>query len=136
MRTTLDLPDETFRQLKARAALSGLKLKDLVTQFIERGLAESQARAASGGTTAPDDAAPASTRFDHAPWVEMARHYVKPGMSHDMDEIRTAIAQGWETEVAPKCEVADANECPGLGRHRPGYLDRFAAADAGTAPAL
>jgi len=39
MRTTLDLPDETFRQLKARAALSGLKLKDLVTQFIEQGLA-------------------------------------------------------------------------------------------------
>ena len=39
MRTTLDLPDETFRQLKAQAALSGLKLKELVTQFIERGLA-------------------------------------------------------------------------------------------------
>jgi hypothetical protein len=39
MRTTLDLPDETFRQLKAQAALRGLKLKELVTQFIERGLA-------------------------------------------------------------------------------------------------
>lgn len=39
MRTTLDLPDETFRQLKAQAALNGLKLKELVTQLIERGLA-------------------------------------------------------------------------------------------------
>ena len=39
MRTTLDLPDATFRQLKAQAALSGLKLKELVTQFIDRGLA-------------------------------------------------------------------------------------------------
>jgi len=39
MRTTLDLPDETFRRLKAQAALSGLKLKTLVTQYIERGLA-------------------------------------------------------------------------------------------------
>jgi hypothetical protein len=39
MRTTLDLPDETFRQLKAQAALSGLKLKELVTQLIQRGLA-------------------------------------------------------------------------------------------------
>ena len=39
MRTTLDLPDETFRQLKAQAALRGFKLKDLVAQFIERGLA-------------------------------------------------------------------------------------------------
>jgi hypothetical protein len=39
MRTTLDLPDETFHQLKAQAALRGMKLKELVTQFIERGLA-------------------------------------------------------------------------------------------------
>jgi len=39
MRTTLDLPDDTFRQLKAQAALQGLKLKELVTQLIERGLA-------------------------------------------------------------------------------------------------
>lgn len=38
MRTTLDLPDEIFRKLKAEAALRGLKLKELVTQFIERGL--------------------------------------------------------------------------------------------------
>ena len=39
MRTTLDLPDETFRQLKAQAALRGLELKELVTQLIQRGLA-------------------------------------------------------------------------------------------------
>jgi hypothetical protein len=39
MRTTLDLPDDTFRRLKAQAALNGLKLKALVTQYIERGLA-------------------------------------------------------------------------------------------------
>ena len=39
MRTTLDLPDETFRQLKAQAALNGLKLKELVTQLIQHGLA-------------------------------------------------------------------------------------------------
>lgn len=39
MRTTLDLPDETFRQLKAQAALNGLLLKELVTQLIQRGLA-------------------------------------------------------------------------------------------------
>jgi len=39
MRTTLDLPDETFRLLKAQAAMKGLKLKELVAQFIDRGLA-------------------------------------------------------------------------------------------------
>jgi hypothetical protein len=40
MRTTLDLPDETFRVLKAEAALRGAKLKELIAQFIEKGLAE------------------------------------------------------------------------------------------------
>ncbi|MBM3341708.1 MAG: hypothetical protein FJY56_06305 [Betaproteobacteria bacterium] len=40
MRTTLDLPEETFRKLKAEAALRGYKLKELVTEFIERGLNE------------------------------------------------------------------------------------------------
>lgn len=50
MRTTLDLPDETFRQLKIEAALCGAKLKDLITEFIEKGLA---ARAAGQRLTAP-----------------------------------------------------------------------------------
>ncbi len=40
MRTTLDLPDETFRKLKAEAALRGYKLKELVAQLIERGLSD------------------------------------------------------------------------------------------------
>jgi len=38
MRTTLDLPDELFRQVKAKAAMEGAKLKDLLTRFVENGL--------------------------------------------------------------------------------------------------
>ena len=38
MRTTLDLPDDLFRQVKAKAALEGTKLKDLLTRFVESGL--------------------------------------------------------------------------------------------------
>jgi hypothetical protein len=38
MRTTIDLPDHLFRQVKARAALDGLRLKDLITRFVEQGL--------------------------------------------------------------------------------------------------
>lgn len=43
MRTTVDLPDELFRQLKAEAGLRGRKLKELVTEFIERGLGSQNA---------------------------------------------------------------------------------------------
>jgi len=38
MRTTLDLPDPLFRQLKSRAALEGTTLKQLIRDAIERGL--------------------------------------------------------------------------------------------------
>ena len=38
MRTTLDLPDELFRRVKAKAALEGAKLKELLTRYVEIGL--------------------------------------------------------------------------------------------------
>ena len=38
MRTTLDLPDELFRQVKAVAAVNGISLKDLLRRFVETGL--------------------------------------------------------------------------------------------------
>jgi hypothetical protein len=41
MRTTLDLPDELSRQVKAKATLDGTKLKDLLTRYVESGLRQS-----------------------------------------------------------------------------------------------
>ncbi len=38
MRTTLELPDPLFKHLKARAALEGSSLRDLVVRLVERGL--------------------------------------------------------------------------------------------------
>lgn len=38
MRTTVDIPDELLRQAKAKAALSGIKLKDLIAGYVEEGL--------------------------------------------------------------------------------------------------
>lgn len=38
MRITIDLPDELLRQAKAKAALDGMKLKDLIARFVEQGL--------------------------------------------------------------------------------------------------
>ncbi len=46
MRTTIDLPDELLRQAKAKAALNGMKLKDLITQFVEQGLEQGASRSA------------------------------------------------------------------------------------------
>ena len=38
MRTTLDLPDDLFRQVKAKAALEGATLKMLLTRYVETGI--------------------------------------------------------------------------------------------------
>jgi len=40
MRTTLELPDPLFRTLKARAAMDGTSLKDLVIRLVQQGLAQ------------------------------------------------------------------------------------------------
>lgn len=62
MRTTLDLPDVTLRQLKAKAALEGTTLKVLVRTLIERGL------------RAPADHAPTSPALPAAlPSIRLGR---------------------------------------------------------------
>ncbi len=60
MRTTLDLPDSLFRQLKAKAALEGTTLKALIGTLIARGL-----QTPLGHTTgmAPTRAAPPSIKL-------------------------------------------------------------------------
>ncbi len=40
MRTTVDLPDDLFRQAKATAALRGCKFKDLIEEALRRILTE------------------------------------------------------------------------------------------------
>lgn len=48
MRTTVDLPDELFRTLKARAALSGVTLRELILRLIEQGLQSQAAKPSLG----------------------------------------------------------------------------------------
>ncbi|MBP6782550.1 MAG: hypothetical protein KA152_02095 [Verrucomicrobiales bacterium] len=42
MRTTLDLPDSLFKEVKTRAVQQGVKLKDLLAAYIEAGLRAQQ----------------------------------------------------------------------------------------------
>jgi hypothetical protein len=38
VRTTVDLPDDLYRTLKARAALSGMTMRELIVKLIEQSL--------------------------------------------------------------------------------------------------
>jgi hypothetical protein len=44
MRTTIDLPEDLYRTLKARAAFSGTTLRALILQLVEQGLRQPQDR--------------------------------------------------------------------------------------------
>ena len=53
MRTTLDLPDPLFRELKARSALRGVLLKDYVAEILQTGLAQTAAAQAEARPRSP-----------------------------------------------------------------------------------
>jgi hypothetical protein len=88
MRTTLDLPDDTFRQLKAQAALNGMKLKELVTQLIERGLA--------AGVTAPKPARPPDP-----PPIAIQRFAATPSVADPAPAYPIPIAREADGTVTP-----------------------------------
>jgi hypothetical protein len=53
MRTTVDLPDDLYRTLKARAGLTGVTLRQLVQRLIEQGLRSSTGDEVSAGKHGP-----------------------------------------------------------------------------------
>jgi len=53
MRTTLDLPDELFRRVKARAAMNGATLKELLTRYVESGLKQPDSASNFAGKRSP-----------------------------------------------------------------------------------
>jgi len=73
MRTTIDIPDDLYRTLKARAGLSGITLRVLVQQLIEQGL------------RMPRDQVP---RRRHAPPPVIIAPRVVPIPALSRDEIR------------------------------------------------
>ena len=49
MRTTLDLPDELFRRVKATAAIKGTTLKELLMRYVENGLRQPDSQPGPAG---------------------------------------------------------------------------------------
>jgi Arc/MetJ family transcription regulator len=88
MRTTIDLPDDLFRQAKAKAALSGMKLKDLITRFVEQGLRQ--------GTQPP--AAPSKRVRSELPVARAATGRILPDLTNAdiyriLEEEETAVGR-------------------------------------------
>jgi len=99
MKATLDIPDDLYRRVKARSAMEGRPLRSVAVQLFQNWL---------DALPVPElQPTPSLTQaeLDDAPWLAITQPYVKPGMSHDMDDIRAAIAKGWATEIAEKLSL-------------------------------
>ncbi|MEI6654473.1 MAG: hypothetical protein WCP45_06870 [Verrucomicrobiota bacterium] len=102
MKATLDIPDDLYRRVKARSAMEGRPLRSVAVQLFQKWLDGSP----------PSEVAPMASELTAAelaaaPWLAITQRYVKPGISHDMEAIRAAIAKGSAAETAEK--FADCN---------------------------
>ena len=97
MKATLDIPDDLYRRVKARSAMEGRPMRSVAVQLFQNWL---DALPAPEGQPAPPALTPAE--LEAAPWLALTQPYVKPGLSHDMEDIRAALAKGWAAEMADK----------------------------------
>jgi hypothetical protein len=99
MKATVDIPDDLYRQVKAKSALEGRPVRDVAVElfqgYVERGeTAPSARRAAAGRETLLADDKPAPA------WFGLARKHMRAVADHGMDAVRESIARGWAQEVA------------------------------------
>ncbi len=101
MKATPDIPDELYRRVKALSAIEGRPVRAVAVELFEYWV-ESPPPPSPTSSPPVVDAGRQPTRFDNAAWLDISQRYIKPGMSHDLDMIREAIAKGWAAKVAAK----------------------------------
>lgn len=102
MKATLDIPDDLYRRVKARSAMEGRPVRSVAVQLFQNWLATLPPEALH-----PSPPALSQAELAAAPWLAITQPFIKPGMSHDMDDIRSAMAKGWSAEMAEKIPLAE-----------------------------
>lgn len=102
MKATLDIPDDLYRRVEARSAAEGRPLQSVAVQLFEKWLDVSPPPASGDALTEPTP-----DELDVAPWLALTRRYIQPGMNHELDDVRAAVAEAWAGEVAEKLSLAD-----------------------------
>jgi hypothetical protein len=86
MKATMDIPDELYRQVKAKSALRGQAVREVAVSLFQGWLATA------------DDAPPVAPSLTdgHPPpaWFGAARQYARRVRRHDMSAVRRSIARG------------------------------------------
>ncbi len=88
MKATLEIPDDLYRNVKARSALEGRSLRSVAEELFRNWLASEPSSTASGEEAITEE------EIAKYPWLVLTRKHVNPSLSHDMEDIRNSIARG------------------------------------------
>ena len=103
MKATFEIPDDLYRQVKARSAMEGRPLRSVAEELFQNWLSGDHQPAPLAANRTPDNRTP--TRFDKASWRSIIRPYIKSGMSHDLDQMKEAISRGRAEEAVGKLKT-------------------------------
>lgn len=100
MKATLDIPDDLYRRVKARSAMEGRPLRAVAIELFQSWLSTGDTEQARPATSLPSE-----QDLAEFPWLAITKKYVNPGASHDMEDIRRSISNGWAEETVSAKQV-------------------------------
>ncbi len=93
MKATIEIPDDLYRRVKAKSALAGQPVREVVMYLFQGWLAEADAL--------PTDTPVVKQGRPIPAWFGAARKYAQRINHHDLTSIRRSIAQGRAREFVP-----------------------------------
>ena len=97
MKATIEVPDELYRQVKAKSALEGRAVREVAIELF-RGYVDRETAALDAQPTLAEEAARALGGREIPSWFGILEKYTRRVDKHDMDSIRESIARGVSTE--------------------------------------
>jgi hypothetical protein len=100
MKATFDIPDDLYRRAKARSALEGRPLRSVAVELFQNWLSSLPPCKGEDDALTEDETA-------QYPWLKITRPYLRAGMSHELDEMKPAMARGWSDELSNKLRLLE-----------------------------
>lgn len=97
MKATLEVPDELYRQVKAKSALEGRTLKQVAEELFRRYVSASEPASRPEAGPSPSGAGSEAGEA-RPPWFGRFRKLAQGAERHDLEAIRSSIAAGLARE--------------------------------------
>jgi hypothetical protein len=96
VKATIEIPDELYRQVKAKSALEGKAVREVTEELFLRYVRSEDLE------PNPERAAPERQKVGtRPPWFGILRSHAANATEHDMGAIRDSVARGIATERKP-----------------------------------